>query len=887
MNDGMNSWNFPGARWWKFDFHTHTPVSNDSMQGCSPEDKNKVTPEFWLQKFMEKGIDCIAITDHNSGAWIGELKTSLQQIHSDNPAWYRPLYLFPGVEISANGSVHILAIFDPEKTTGDIDRLLGAVGYEGTKGTSNTVTTKSVTEVVNEIVNAGGLAIPAHADKEKGLLRTLQGNSLKQVLDNSSIYAMELADDNYTKPQLYIDEKTNWTEVRGSDTHNFRSEKFGDFTWVKMDKPSIEGLKLALIDGCASVNRNMAAQPNKHAEFVIESIKISEAQYMGRGNESLVCKFSPFLNTIIGGRGSGKSTLLEFMRFALRREKELPDRLTDDYKKYFNTDEGGLLTEDSILQLVYRKGDTRYRLNWAADPQDPSLEECDETTEEWQGVDGEIPSLFPARIYSQKQIFNLAQNPQGLLGIIDEVPEVEFDAYRRAFQDCANSCKKIAQQQNRLQQKIAEENKLKGQLNDLSRQIEQVEKSGHKDILRNYQLRKQQLNEIEQVEQHWRALLENMGEVLADTEIATVNQNLFDAHPKILSALQKKQEQWKQQIDKIRQIIEIQTADLQQWQQDKAQLDWMKTLNVELQQYQQLHARFEQQGIDPQTYPDLLRRRALVEKELQQIVIYRQQRDKLTDQYNKEITQAKSYRSELTERRQQFLERVLAGNLSVRISVKPFAESWLDMEKQIRGILQTGGRFGKDIEALKQIIDEKEWEQAKERVIAIRGNKKDAKDVRFQTHLQGLPAESMTDMRLWFPEDALQITYGENDKKISEGSPGQKSAALLAFILVYGDEPLLLDQPEDDLDNDLIYSLIVQDIRATKTNRQIVVVTHNANIVVNGDAEMVHCLTVTHGQSHITSGSLQSKAIRERICNTLEGGDKAFEQRYKRIHLES
>ena len=272
---------------------------------------------------MEKGIDCIAITDHNSGAWIDSLKASLQQIRSDNPAWYQPLHLFPGVEISANGGVHILAIFDPGKTAGDIDRLLGAVGYEGTKGTSNTVTTKSVTEVVNEIVNAGGLAIPAHADKEKGLLRTLQGNSLKQVLDNSSIYAMELADDNYEKPQLYIDEKTNWTEVRGSDTHNFRSEKFGDFTWVKMDEPSIEGLKLALIDGCASVNREMQSQPNKHAEFVIESIKISEAQYMGRGNESLVCKFSPFLNTIIGGRGSGKSTLLEFMRFALRRGKRI------------------------------------------------------------------------------------------------------------------------------------------------------------------------------------------------------------------------------------------------------------------------------------------------------------------------------------------------------------------------------------------------------------------------------------------------------------------------------------------------------------------------------------------------------------------------------------
>ncbi len=881
----MNNRNFPGAKWWKFDFHTHTPASTDFMQGCSPEDKNTVTVESWLQNFMQKEIDCVAITDHNSGTWIDKLKEEMQRIKAENPEWYRPLHLFPGVEISANGGVHILAIFGPEKTTGDIDRLLGAAGYEETKGASDEVTTKSATEVVDEIVARGGVAIPAHADKEKGLLNALSGNSLKQVLENQKIHAMELVDDNYEKPQPYIDKKTNWTEVRGSDTHNFRSEKFGDFTWVKMDEPSIEGLKLALIDGSTSVNRAMASQPNKHAEFIIESIEVHNAQYMGRG-KPLTCKFSPFLNTIIGGRGSGKSTLLEFMRFALRRENEFPNRTSDD-QDYFSTAEDGLLTENGSLHLIYRKDSTRYRLNWAANSQVPSLEEWDETTQEWQGVDGEITSLFPVRIYSQKQIFDLAQNPQGLLGIIDEVPEVGFDAYRKNFQDCVNSCKQIVQQHSHLSQKIAEEKKLKGLLHDLTRQIEQVEKSGHKDVLRNYQLRKQQLGEIEQVEKYWQELFEYMDGALAETEIVTVEQGLFSAHPEILLALQEKQRQWKQQVDKIHQIINKQIADLQQWQEDKTRQDWMKTLNVELQQYEQLRAQFQQKGIDPQTYPNLLRKRALVEKELQQIAVYRQQQKKLEEQCKEEITQISSRRQELTARRAQFLECVLKGNESVRISVKPFAEPWEGMEKRIRVILQMGDRFTRDIESLEDVFKEKGWQAVKKRIIDVCNNKEAAKDMRFQTHLQSLPVESITDMRLWFPEDALQITYGENNKKISEGSPGQKSAALLAFILAYGDEPLLLDQPEDDLDNDLIYSLIVQNLKATKTKRQIIVVTHNANIVVNGDAEMVHCLTVECGQSHITPpGSLQSKIVRERICNTLEGGNKAFEQRYKRIHLE-
>ena len=128
----------------------------------------------------------------------------------------------------------------------------------------------------------------------------------------------------------------------------------------------------------------------------------------------------------------------------------------------------------------------------------------------------------------------------------------------------------------------------------------------------------------------------------------------------------------------------------------------------------------------------------------------------------------------------------------------------------------------------------------------------------------------------------VQKTVGSTEY----GSPGQKTAALLAFILSYGNEPLLLDQPEDDLDNELIYSLIVHQLRETKSRRQVIIVTHNANIVVNGDAEMVLPLKAAGGETHIRqTASIQEKEVRESICDILEGGQQAFEQRYKRIHL--
>ena len=113
----MSHRDFPGAKWWKFDFHAHTPASDDFLRGCTKQVKDQVTPEYWLRKFMEEGIDCVAITDHNSGGWIDRLQHTLQELDAAEvkPDWYRPLYLFPGVEISVQGGVHILAIFGPEK----------------------------------------------------------------------------------------------------------------------------------------------------------------------------------------------------------------------------------------------------------------------------------------------------------------------------------------------------------------------------------------------------------------------------------------------------------------------------------------------------------------------------------------------------------------------------------------------------------------------------------------------------------------------------------------------------------------------------------------------------------------------------------------------------
>ena len=876
----MNEFQFAGAKWWKFDFHTHTRASDDVND-------EKMTHESWLRAFMDEGIDCVAITDHNSGGWIDDLKQVLKDIESNPPDWYKPLYLFPGVEIGASDGVHILAIFGEEKDESYIDQLLGAVSDHNIKGKSGGLTSKSTTAVIDEIAKRGGIPIPAHVDQPKGLFKQLKGSTLKQVLENENIYAIELRESNYQKPELYS-KKLRWTEVVGSDVHNSSQETFGTFTWVKMDEPSIEGLKLALQDNDVSVKRNMNDNPNKLPPYFIEKLEVSDAKYIGR-TETLNCRFSPFLNTIIGGRGSGKSTLLEFIRLTLRRDKDIPSPLEEDSSKYFSLDDNdSLLNPNTEISLLYRKNNICYRLNWSPTANNPSLEQKkDDGT--WEPFQGEIKTLFPVRIYSQKEIFELAKEPSKLIKIIDEVPEVDAENMKTKIREGINRYKQKENNQQELKEKIDQENRLIGELNDLARQIEYIEKSGHKEVMQKYRQRQQQLNELDNLEKKWKGVRDHLFETQENIVPSDFNKEIFSENSDILSNLQKTNEKWWTIHNKLNELGQETESILTQWQTEKKAAPWMQELKSDIEQYEQSRSDLEQQDIDPNRYNLLLTQQKSIQNELDQINEHRSHMQTLETEKKEEFDKIKKNRKTLSGNRQKFLASVLHDNHFVSIRILPFGESWDNIEKEIRSILQCPDRFDRDFESLQKIYERgngSKINKLKEAITAIRNGERDAEHNSFTNRLRSLSPESITNLMSWLPEDNLEITYGPDRQRIQQGSPGQKSAALLAFILSYGDEPLLLDQPEDDLDNKLISDLIVQQLRETKTKRQVIVVTHNANIVVNGNAEMVLPLEAMDGQTEVQHpASIQQRNVREHICNILEGGEKAFEQRYRRIHL--
>jgi ABC-type lipoprotein export system ATPase subunit len=141
----------------------------------------------------------------------------------------------------------------------------------------------------------------------------------------------------------------------------------------------------------------------------------------------------------------------------------------------------------------------------------------------------------------------------------------------------------------------------------------------------------------------------------------------------------------------------------------------------------------------------------------------------------------------------------------------------------------------------------------------------------------------------------IRLNYGlkYNGADLDKLSPGTKGIVLLILYLgmdVADTRPLIVDQPDENLDNESIYELLTEYFKTAKVRRQIILITHNPNLVVNGDSEQIivaSCKRRASGLPYMTyeAGALENPAIRSQVCRILEGGTDAFRKREKRYAL--
>ena len=934
--DRDSRWPYPGARWWKFDLHTHTPASVDYGRGPTQSSLREISPRDWLLDYMRAGVDCVAVTDHNSGEWIEKLKGALDGLRREPSSDYRSLHLFPGVEITTNGGTHVLAVLDPDKGARDVATLLGSAGYGGEPGSSDVAANKAPIEVVEAILDADAIPILAHVDGPSGAWE-LPGNTLTALLDVEELFAVEMVDPQSDRPGVYRNDQLARAEVLGSDSHHpvgATVPRFpgSHYTWVKMARPSLEGLRLALLDGGGfSIRRSDEAEPLDpfaRPTHFIEAIEINDARYMGRGRPSML-EFHPAFNALVGGRGTGKSTVVHALRIASGRERELEEldagsdaRVTFDRFNRVPADrrsKGGLTDETAIRWTVMRDG-VRHRVTWRREGHATRVEE-DAGDSTWAAapVQAVTPTRFPLRMFGQGQIAALAgENQQPLLQVIDDAAGV--GEFRRKLREACEAFYASRARIRELEGQLARRDDLVVEQGDVARKLARFEDAGHRDVLSTYRQRNRQRRELDRQFEAAESMPERI-ESLAGTLVADdLPDGLFvpdsadalevlEVVARLASGVERAAGQLRAAAQGLRADIDAQRAALEK-------SGWRTAVDEARADYEGLVGELRAEGVDdPSEYGRLVQDRQRLDVEIERLDSLRDERHRLIEQSGSRLEAVRAARRAVSDARIAFLKNALAQNRFVRIRGRLYGGDPQAVERSLRDALGVADdRFSEDIlvmegdrprkgevtellaglpeapdrrrEAIEQRI-----ERLKQRMVAASAGQGDFGG-RLNNYFErecGKRPELLDKLLTWFPEDGLDVEYsrrgdGTDFRPIGQASAGQRSAAMLAFLLAHGEEPLVLDQPEDDLDNHLIYDLVVRQIRENKARRQIIVVTHNPNVVVNGDAEMLHVLDFRWGQCVVDkAGSLQDSELREEVCRVVEGGREAFASRYRRL----
>jgi PHP domain-containing protein len=173
------------------DLHLHTPASHDWRGG-------EVSSAGFVARAVTQGLDGVAVTDHESGAWVDQL-TAAAKGHD--------LAVIPGVEVSnlaGNEGIHLIVLFEIGTTSMDIDLFLGAIGCitgVGEKRKRGTAT-KGINEVLDEVQKRGGIVLLAHSQSSKGSLAEMRGAVRAGLVRHPAVLAAEA-----TAEEFYDEEK--------------------------------------------------------------------------------------------------------------------------------------------------------------------------------------------------------------------------------------------------------------------------------------------------------------------------------------------------------------------------------------------------------------------------------------------------------------------------------------------------------------------------------------------------------------------------------------------------------------------------------------------------------------------------------------------------------
>lgn len=861
-----------GARWVRAALH----VNPFGYIGCNTPSTAFASEEEYNQALVAEcvaqHIQVIAVTDH----WSVDSAKSLAECASA-----AGITVFPGFEGNSAEGKHLLVIFDSEATSTDINAAIGACGV--TPGCANGTVGKPFCEILETMSDRGAMVIPAHANtSSSGLLTGRSGPPLVKMVTDPNLHAIAITpsqadgidqaaildcrppyDRSHPLSQIYADDVCHPDDLA----------KIGSTTYFKVSALRLDSFKLAIRTPATRVS---VTAPMSAARVILRGIS-----WQGGLLDGVKLPLSDELTTLIGGKGTGKSTTIESLRFALSIDPIGVEAKKDH--KGIVSDVLGAGTTVSVSLMGAHPTPARFTVQRSVG--DVAVV---------KDVNGEVTALTPqditgtVEIYGQHELAELAQDKDSVAKMLQR-----FAGHELTDSDRADALSDLKENRRKFDEVEANLDGVQTDVDDIPRvegQLRQYDESDlPKRLKEQEQLRLDQSiidignDRIADVRTKIAGISESpaVKALLADVEgiEESPNSGLLARIPAALSALSATV---KTSLGAIETALVSAESELVQ-----VKSDWESATSEQRERHQETLRQLTEEGLEPDKYLATVARLAALRGKLQtknelsgQLQTLNKERVTLLARLSASETAANQLLNDAVRKAndatggQVVVQPVPSPN---RAAIVAIIDRYLSGTRtQIRDAINQS-----DFSPRSFVAAARSGPPALEEQYGIRGaqaaNLVAAGEKLFR-EIEEQTVGKAVDVLL----DVAPAGGRRELKKLEDLSKGQKATALLMLLLGASDSPLIIDQPEDDLDNRFVYDGVVQRLRDLKGKRQVIVSTHNANIPVLGDAELVIGLEGNGTRSWPIRdgiGSLDSAEIRSLAEDLLEGGRSAFEAR--------
>ena len=892
-----------GAVWRRVDLHLHSPGVNSFTLPDGADTRNEAGRAKIVQQYVEQlaaqQIEIAAITDYNGirREWFEPIR-EVASTYSIN--------VLSGVELSFNygrNGLHVLAIFEKSASIGEINSFIQSFDRDPATALFDGRNHRDITprdHIIDALKSLRNrfhcLLIPPHPSQNKGALKAFQPKDAADFLRELKPDAVEHCPDNeIARLNSLLDSdylgRVSWVEF--SDPKSIadigskqRNDSIRRATYLKLSATDLDAIRFALHDPQTRVH---VGELPESLHVRIKHMDVAGAGFLG----NLTVAWNDYLNTVIGGRGAGKSALLECLRYALQLQPYTDHQQRQELVRHA-LGSGGKVTV--VIERPMSSGSTRaYRVERVFGDEARVYELDTDRSIPAQPAELFGPGHCPV-IFGQREIYAVSESEENRLRLLDELIGEEAPRRAKEVRNALETLRANARDIVEAQKKLAKREECRQRLKTIEHEIGIYEEHGVAEKLRmatalrsDDQVLKGADEAVQQAEEIWRQACTEVVDPLLTRMAAlrqgqSVQKELLATAAVVLEQLESGLRGLCAQgetffIDSITKLQGIE----HRWQAERIPLE---------QELAKIKQEIQSETLDPDRLLRLTEERTALAPLLAELdrveagltELRNKRRDLFTAVQNRRLEE-----HQLRRERAETIAAMLDGRLRLTVEFKGHKD---DYSKQLGALLKGSGVTA---DAIQKLVEP----EATDGMVLARSIQAGMAAVQDRFNITPAMAERLVrwfteentrlfELETLIPADTLlvELRVDSTYRPLDRLSVGQRATAILLLLFALEGRVLVLDQPEDDLDNRFVYEDIVTLLRQQKGGtalaqaRQIIMATHNANIPVLGDAELVLPLEAQAGRAHVISrGSIDEATTRQLIKALMEGGEAAFQRR--------